>query len=208
MTADELIAFEREVAAIYDTAQIRAPVHLAGGNEQQLISVFRSIDVSQDWIACTWRSHYHCLLKGVPRAQLLADIRAGKSIALCYPEHRIISSAIVGGHLPIALGIAWAIKRKGGSERVHAFLGDMAARGGMFHEVRQYAAGHDLPMRFIVEDNGISVCTPTVETWGGGGFDTVDRDMEPIVFDPENLTLRYRYALAWPHAGAGKRVNF
>ena len=195
MTADELIAFEADIASEFNAGRIRAPVHLAGGNERELIEVFAEVR-PDDWIATTWRSHFHALLKGVPPAEVKAAIMAGRSITLCFPEHRFFSSAIVGGHLPIAVGIAMQIKRSGGSERVWAFMGDMAAESGIAHECMKYAAGFALPIRWIVEDNGKSVVTPTVETWGGAsiGFPA------PV--------HRYRYVLPHPHAGAGRRIQF
>src|SRR4029079_19464874 len=109
--------------------QIRAPVHLAGGNERQLVELFRDIPAS-DWICCSWRSPYHGLLHGVPRETVRTAILAGHSIALCFPQHRVISSAIVGGIAPIAVGLALGIKRRGGPERVHVFIGAMTAVSG------------------------------------------------------------------------------
>lgn len=192
MTREQLIAFEADIAAEFNKGSIRAPIHLDGGNEDALIDVFAGVG-PQDWVLCSWRSHYKALLKGVPPAEVKAEIMAGRSIALCFPEHRFISSAIVGGHLPIALGIAWSIRRAGGQEKVWAFCGDMTAQTGMFSECTRYAAGHDLPIRFIVENNGKSVCTPTFEVWG------------------TRLGLsvhRFTYDLPWPHSGAGVRVQF
>jgi TPP-dependent pyruvate/acetoin dehydrogenase alpha subunit len=194
--AADLVAFERDIAAEYDAAKIRAPVHLAGGNEEQLIRIFAEVR-PQDWIASTWRSHYHALLKGIPPAELKAAIMAGRSITLCFPEHRFFSSAIVGGALPIALGIAWSIVRARGEENVWAFVGDMAAEGGMFHECVRYAQGHKLPINFVVEGNGKSVCTDTREAWGVGAAVPIPR-----------MVTRYEYDLPWPHAGAGRRINF
>lgn len=195
LTKGDLIAFEKGIAAMFDAGAIRAPVHLAGGNEAALQEIFAEIR-PQDWITCTWRSHYHCLLKGVPPERLRADIVAGRSIALCYPEHRIISSAIVGGALPVAVGIAWAIKRSGEDARVWAFSGDMAATTGMFHECVQYAAGHHLPIQFVVESNGKSVCTDTAAVWGNE-------------CQPSRMADKFfEYVLPWPHSGAGKRVQF
>lgn len=193
MIPADLIAFEAKVADAFNAGKVRAPVHLAGGNEAALIEIFKDVGAN-DWVATQWRSHYHCLLKGVPPHRLMADILSGRSITLCYPEHRIVSSAIVGGVLPIALGIAWAIKRSGGGEKVWAFVGDMTARTGIFNEVARYAAGHQLPLNLIVEDNGLSVCTDTKRSWG-------DRPGQSIVWE-------YEYNLPWPHSGAGKRVEF
>ena len=75
------------------------------GNEDHLIRVFRDI-APGDWALGGWRFHYQCLLKGVPPAELKAAIRRGDSMSLAFPEHRILCSAIVGGILPIAVGIA------------------------------------------------------------------------------------------------------
>jgi len=192
-TAELLQAFERDIADEFNAARIKAPIHLSGGNEEALIEIFKDIS-PHDWVLGTWRSHYHALLRGIPPARVKAEIMEGRSISLCFPEHRFFSSAIVGGHLPIALGVAWSIKRAGHPEKVWAFLGDMASMTGMFHECREYARGHDLPIRFVIENNRKSVCTPTAEAWGNkGGADPA---------------MTFRYELPWPHSGAGKRVEF
>ena len=191
----ELKAFEQEIAEIFNRGEIRAPVHLTRGNERQLLNVFKWVK-PQDWVLSQWRSHYHCLLKGVPKDRLMLDIKVGRSIALCYPDHRILCSAIVGGILPIALGIAWSIKRSGKDEQVWVFVGDMTAATGMFSECSRYAWAHQLPVSFVIEDNGKSVCTPTNKVWKGQQL------------SPGQLFHRYEYDLPWPHAGAGKRVQF
>jgi TPP-dependent pyruvate/acetoin dehydrogenase alpha subunit len=195
LSAEELIAFEKDIAAEFNAGHIRAPIHLDGGNEEQLIKIFKQV-YPDDWVCCSWRSHYKCLLHGVPPEILKRDILAGKSITLCYPERRIISSAIVGGILPIALGIAWSIKRAGGKNRVWCFVGDMTSATGMFTECVVYSQGHNLPLDFVIEDNGKSVCTPTQETWG-----------DPFKADAPGV-LAFHYKLPWPHSGAGVRVNF
>ncbi|NCY22166.1 hypothetical protein EBX31_09465, partial [bacterium] len=72
MTAQELIDFETDIAREFNAGKIRAPVHLYYGNEEAIISVFRKIK-PQDWVFCSWRSHYQCLLKGVPPLQVKAE---------------------------------------------------------------------------------------------------------------------------------------
>jgi TPP-dependent pyruvate/acetoin dehydrogenase alpha subunit len=198
LTADDLIVFERGIADDFNDLRIRAPIHLSGGNEAQLIELFREV-LPSDWVCSTWRSHYHCLLKGVPPKQLKADILAGRSITLTYPEYKIISSAIVGGIVPIALGIAWALKYEGARSKVWAFIGDMTARSGVLRECLEYACGHKLPIVFVIEDNGVSVCTDTLSVWG-----------TPYDFSIQHLPYLqgYEYRLPWPHSGAGKRINF
>jgi TPP-dependent pyruvate/acetoin dehydrogenase alpha subunit len=194
-----LIDFEDRVAALFNDAKIRAPVHLYSGNEAEMVEVFRDVR-PQDWVFCSWRSHYQCLLKGVPEDELMAEIMAGRSISLCFPAHRIYSSAIVGGVLPIAVGTAMAIARRGEDVRVHCFMGEMTAETGIAHESIKYARNHRLPIRFIVEDNGKSVCTDTREAWNQPqlsfeGFD-------------DAYVRHYRYETRYPHAGAGQRVQF
>ena len=199
VTKSELIGFEEEIAELFNTGKIRAPVHLYSGNEQQIMDVFLKIR-PQDWIFCSWRSHYQCLLKGVPRKLVLDEIVAGRSISLCFPEHRIYSSAIVGGVLPIAVGAAMAIKRRGEDCKVHCFMGEMTAETGIAHESIKFSRNHGLPIHFIVEDNEKSVCTDTREAW----------NQPRLTFEGagDDYVTYYRYQTKYPHAGAGVRVQF
>jgi len=199
MTKDELIAFEDEIAALFNAGKIRAPVHLYSGNEEQIINIFSSIR-AQDWVFCSWRSHYQCLLKGVPRELVRAEILAGRSISLCFPGHRIYSSAMVGGVLPIAVGAAMSIRRRGEDSKVYCFLGDMTAESGIAHESIKYSRNHRLPIHFIVEDNEKSVCTDTREVWNQPRLSFEGADDEYVSY--------YRYQTRYPHAGAGVRVQF
>lgn len=198
-TPENLIAFEEEIAELFNATKIRSPIHLYYGNEDKLIEVFREVR-EDDWVMCSWRSHYQCLLKGVPREKLRDEILANRSISLCFPEQRVVSSAIVGGILPIAVGVAMGIKRSGGGNRVHCFMGDMTSETGIAHECIKYATNHELPIRFIVEDNGKSVCTDTREAWGQKKL-TYEDDRHPLV-------VYYAYQTKYPHAGAGTRVQF
>jgi TPP-dependent pyruvate/acetoin dehydrogenase alpha subunit len=192
MNATSLLAFEEEIAQEFAAGNIRAPIHLGGGNEAQLIEIFKDI-APTDWVLSGWRSH-HCLLKGVPRDKLKAAILAGRSVSLCFPEHKILCSGIVGGIAPIAVGLAWAIKRRGELIRVNCFLGDMTAKTGIVHEAMNYAAGHRIPVNWIVEDNGLSVCTDTKASWG--------------LCSVGITVTRYNYNLSRPHAGIGRWVKF
>jgi len=199
MTARDLISFEEDIAAEFNASKIRAPVHLYFGNEEQIIKVFQKIR-PQDWVFCSWRSHYQCLLKGVPPAEVKAEIMAGRSISLCFPKHRILSSAIVTGVLPIALGAALAAKRAGRDERVYCFMGEMTSETGTAHECIKYARNHALPIHWIMEDNEKSVCTDTRKTWNMKKLTYEDVSAPDITY--------YRYTSKYPHAGAGQRVQF
>ena len=199
MTKEELIEFEEEIAALFNAGKIRAPIHLYYGNEEAIIQIFRTIR-PQDWVFCSWRSHYQCLLKGVPKDRVRDEILAGRSISLCFPEQRVFSSAIVGGVLPIAVGAAMSIQQREEDAKVYCFMGDMTAETGIAHESIKYSRNHRLPIRFIVEDNAKSVCTDTRETWNQPRLSYEEVNDEYISY--------YRYETKYPHAGAGVRVQF
>ena len=63
MDKQKLIAFENKIADLFNKAKIRAPIHLYSNNEEQMIKIFKKIK-KNDWVFCSWRSHYQCLLKG------------------------------------------------------------------------------------------------------------------------------------------------
>ena len=174
-------------------------MHLYYGNEDSIIKVFKKIK-KKDWVFCSWRSHYQCLLKGVPKNLIKKDIINGKSISLCFPKYKIYSSAIVGGILPIALGVAFASKIKRTNEKVYCFIGDMTSETGMMNECYKFAKNHNLPIRFIIEDNNISVCTDTRKTW----------KMKILSYEKikNKYITYYKYKNKYPHAGAGTRVQF
>lgn len=196
-TETDLINFEQDIADCFNNGMIKAPVHLYNGNEKQMIDIFKNVN-QNDWIFCTWRSHYQCLLKGVSKDILKQDILDGKSISLCYPEHRIYSSAIVAGSIPIATGVALDIKSKNENSHVWCFVGDMGSETGTFFENWKYSINKDLPITYVIEDNGKSVCTDTKMTWGS------DLYFKNI----KNKIMYYRYETKYPHAGAGKRIQF
>ena len=159
MDRDDLIAFEAEVARRFDAGEIRGPVHLNSDTQAApLINIFREIKRT-DWVLSTWRAHFHALLHGVPRERVMAEILAGRSMMLHFPEHRFMSSAIVGGMLPIACGLA------AGGERVWCFVGDMCSSTGAYGDASKFAILNSLKVDFIVEDNGLSTNTPTDNAW-------------------------------------------
>ena len=200
MNKKQLIAFENDIAETFNKGKIRAPIHLYSGNENFLIKFFKKNIKKNDWVFCSWRSHYQCLLKGVPTTTLKKEIIEGKSISLCFMKHKIYSSAIVGGILPISLGMALSFKRKKSKNKVFCFIGDMTSETGIAHETIKYSINKKLPIHFIVEDNSKSVCTDTRNTWS----------LKKLTY--ENFTSKYvtfyKYKLKYPHAGAGKRVQF
>ena len=193
MNKQELMQFEDEIRDIFLDGQIRAPIHLSRGNEDQLIEIFQLIKPS-DWIFSTHRSHYHALLHGIDRGWLKQEILEGRSMHIMNAEHRFMTSSIVCGCVPIAIGVAMGLKRDKSESYVWCFVGDMAAETGIFMECTKYAAGQHLPITFVVEDNGLSTNTPTQEVWG-------EEPGTPNIF-------RYTYQREFPHINAGQWVTF
>lgn len=187
----DLVGFENRIRDLYEQGKIKTPIHLSGGNEEELLDIFKKIK-KEDWVFSTWRSHYHALLKSEDRDWLEKEILRGNSMHINSRKHKIFTSSIVGGILPIALGTALALKKKRSKEHVWCFVGDMASEMGMFEECTKYAGGYNLPITFVVEDNGLGVYTPTGKVWKQGKANVIS----------------YKYKRKYPHHGIGKFVSF
>jgi pyruvate dehydrogenase E1 component alpha subunit len=206
MNKQELIDFETEIGNRFNNKEIRAPIHLYDGNEEQIIQVFEKIDVKKDWVCCTWRNHYQALLKGIPQDVLRERILAGKSMVMNLPEYKFICSSIVGGIPSIATGLALAAKLKGTGEHVWCWTGDMSSETGAWSEAYRYAVAQDLPITFVVEDNELSVLTPTHEMWGSKRWYLPEAVGD---YHEGSHLIYYKYHNGkYPHAGAGVRVQF
>ncbi len=190
MNKQSLARFQRKIARIYEKAKIHAPVHLSGDNEEQLIKIFKDYKKG-DWIFSTWRSHYHWLLSGRSLNNLENQILNGDSMHI--NDEKFFTSAIVGGISPIALGVAMALKKKKSKNKVWCFIGDAAFECGISKESIRYAKGHDLPITYVIEDNGLCVSGLTQEIWGKA---------------KAKVTKKYKYKRRYPHAGSGKYVMF
>ena len=194
LNKNELIEFEQEIKKIYESGKIKAPIHLSGNNEDQLIKIFKKIK-KNDWVFSTWRNHYHALLKGIPKNWLKKEIIAGRSMGINNLKYKFHSSAIVGGIIPIALGVAKSIKLKKQKNKVWIFIGDMTYETGIFHECYKYSKNFKLPIKFVVEDNNMSTNSPTNKVW---------KKKSKI---PKEIT-KYKYKRKYPHHGTGGWVLF
>ena len=194
LSPQELIDFESKVRDTYEAGKIKGPIHLAKNNEVQLIEIFQYIS-PDDWVFVPWRNHYHALLHGVDSEKLFNSIVEGRSMGTNNVKPNFYASSIVGGIIPLALGTALALKTKGSNRRVWCFVGDMTMETGVFHEAYKYAKNFDLPLQWVVEDNDMSVHTPTEMAWG--------KKQEV----PEGI-IYYKYEMEYPHHGTGKWVNF
>lgn len=194
ITKKDLINFELKVKEFYEDKKIKAPIHLSGNNEINLIKIFKKIN-KNDWVFSSWRNHYHALLHGINSDWLFNEIINGRSMGIINKKRKFYSSSIVGGILPIALGVALSIKRRRGKNKVWVFIGDMTFECGIFHEVYKYSKNFKLPIKFIVEDNNLSTNTPTDVAWGKKS--KIPKDI-----------IYYRYKRKFPHHGTGQWIMF
>lgn len=194
LTKKDLLKFETKISKLYEDKKIKGPIHLSGNNENQLIKIFKKIK-KNDWVFSGWRNHYHALLKGCSAKDLERQIIAGKSMTLNSYKNKFFTSSIVGGVLPIALGVAFSIKKKKMKQNVWVFIGDMTYETGVFHECYKYAKNFKLPLKFVVEDNDLSTNTPTKSAWG-----KKQKKLPGVYY--------YSYKRKYPHHGIGKWILF
>ena len=127
--------------------------------------------------------------------KLFDSICDGKSMGTNNVDPNFYASSIVAGIIPLALGAATGLHRLGSESRVWCFIGDMTAETGVFHEAYKYAKNFELPLQWVIEDNNMSVHTPTDMAWGS---------KQGI---PDDI-IYYQYEMEYPHHGTGKWVNF
>ena len=187
-TKEELIAFEDHIGDLYMDNQLPFLFHLSGGNEEQLIDIFKDIKEG-DYVISSHRNHYHALLHGIPPEVVEDRIKNGRSMFIYDRERNFFVSAIIGGTPAIAAGIAWALKRKGSDQKVWCFVGDGTEDNGHLSEAVRYADGFDLPCTFIIESNDRSCEASNADRWGKTGHPTWD----------SSRVIKYHYECTYPH---------
>ena len=160
--------FEEKCVELYSATKIRGFLHLYIGEEAVAVGVMQALE-PPDAVVATYREHGHALLRGVSASSIMAEMYGklegcsrgrGGSMHLFDAATRFYGgNAIVGGGLPLALGLALADKL-GGRERVTAcFFGDGAVAEGEFHESMNLAALWGLPVLFCCENNRYAMGT-------------------------------------------------
>jgi pyruvate dehydrogenase E1 component alpha subunit len=168
---------EERCAELYGDSKIRGFLHLYIGEEAVAAGVMSRLR-PEDNVLATYREHGHALLKGVPADRIMAEMFGkaegcsggrGGSMHLFDATRRFYGgNAIVGGHLPLAVGLALAAKHQGTEAITVCFFGEGAMAEGEFHEAMNLAALWELPVLFCCENNlyamGTSLATSESET--------------------------------------------
>jgi TPP-dependent pyruvate/acetoin dehydrogenase alpha subunit len=161
-------AVEETIAARYNEQEMRCPVHLSTGQEgiAGLGPVLRRDDVA----VSSHRAHAHYLTKGGDLRAMLAEIYGkaagcargkGGSMHLVDEAAGFMgSTAIVGGTIPVGVGLGFGLRRAGGKRLACVFLGDAVTETGVFYESANFAVLHRLPVLFVCENNLYSVYSP------------------------------------------------
>ena len=154
--------FEERCADLYGQQKIRGFLHLYIGEEAVAVGALHAL-APGDNIVATYREHGHALARGVPAGAIMAEMYGkqegcsrgrGGSMHLFDAKTRLFGgNAIVGGGLPLAVGLALAEQMQGGSRVTAVFFGEGAVAEGAFHESMNLAALWKLPVVFCCENN-------------------------------------------------------
>ena len=166
----EIRVFEETVDDLFARGLVHGTMHLSIGQEASAVgSVFALRD--EDYILSTHRGHGHCIAKGADINLMMAEFLGketgycrgrGGSMHIADMEGRNLgANGVVGGGIPLAVGVGLSLKMRQTDEIVMGFFGDGAANQGAFHEALNMAAIWTLPVVYVCENNqyGMSMST-------------------------------------------------
>lgn len=165
--------FEAKCVELYQAQKIRGFLHLYDGEESIAVGVMGALE-PRDAVLATYREHGHALARGVPMAPIMAEMLGkregccrgrGGSMHLFDRERRFFGgNAIVGGGLPLAVGIAMADKQLRPGAVTACFFGEGAVAEGAFHESMNLASLWKLPVLFVCENNLYAMGVPLADS--------------------------------------------
>ncbi|GGW46896.1 thiamine pyrophosphate-dependent dehydrogenase E1 component subunit alpha [Streptomyces caelestis] len=151
---------------------VKGTTHLAAGQEAIAVGASAALR-PDDYVFATYRGHHHALARGATPEECLAELMSratglckakGGSMHLTKAATGMLGSyAIVGSHLPMAVGAAWSARLRGTDQLAVAFFGDGATNIGAFHESLNLAAVWKLPVLFVCENNQYMEYTPIAD---------------------------------------------
>jgi TPP-dependent pyruvate/acetoin dehydrogenase alpha subunit len=165
----ECRTFEQRTHELFLAGLVRGTTHLGIGQEA-VAAGFAAAMRDDDYTFCTYRGHNHTLARGVPMEPVLLELVGkqgglmggkGGSMHLTSVEHGVMGSyAIVGAHLPIAVGAAWSAQYRSSGQVAVCFFGDGTTNIGAFHEALNMAVVWKAPVVFVCENNQYMEYTP------------------------------------------------
>jgi len=160
--------FEEACPKLYSQGKMGGFLHLYSGQEAVGVGVAHAMH-QEDFMIAAYREHGLVLAKGTPPDVVMAELFGkatgvskgkGGSMHMFDAERRFMGGyGIVGGHLPLAVGIGFAIRYRESDEVVVCLLGDGATNQGVFHEAMNMAALYQVPVVFVCENNGYGIGT-------------------------------------------------
>jgi TPP-dependent pyruvate/acetoin dehydrogenase alpha subunit len=211
---------EERIAREYPADRIKSPVHLSIGQEAVAVGVCDVLSVD-DLVAMSYRGHAAYLAKGGDLRAMIAELYGkvtgcahgkGGSMHLVAPQVGVMgASAVVGTQVPIAVGWAMAVKKRGGRQVVACFFGEGATEEGSMSESLNFAALHRLPVLFVCENNGYAIHEPLTKRWA------TDRLCERVatygipvqrIADQDILAIRHAADEAASRGRAGEGPSF
>src|SRR5437763_1057388 len=165
--------FEEAAAKAYSQGKVSGFLHLYVGQEAVAVGAISAAEPT-DYVVATYREHAHYLARTGDARGAMAELYGkasgcsggrGGSMHLFDAAHRMLGGwAIVGGHVPIAAGVAFASKYRDEKDVTLCFFGDGTANMGAFHEGLALAGLWKLPVVFICENNQYAMGTPLYRT--------------------------------------------
>jgi TPP-dependent pyruvate/acetoin dehydrogenase alpha subunit len=160
---------EQAVQDLFLAGLVKGTTHLAAGQEAVAVGASAALR-EDDYVFATYRGHHHAIARGATPEACLAELMSkatgvckakGGSMHLTAAASNMLGSyAIVGAHLPLAVGAAWSASLRGSGQVAVAFFGDGATNIGAFHEALNLAAVWRLPVVFVCENNLYMEYTP------------------------------------------------
>jgi len=154
--------FEEKAAEAYALGKIGGFCHLYIGQEAVAAGSLAALR-DDDYVICSYREHGQALVRGVPPRAVMAELfgkatgcskgKGGSMHLFDAGRHFMGGHGIVGGHIPLAAGLAFAIKYKGGDQVALCYFGEAAVNIGAFHEALNMASVWKLPVIFLCENN-------------------------------------------------------
>ena len=195
---------EEMIQIYYPEDHMKTPMHMSRGSEAICAGVCEALGPDSHVLG-SYRSHGLYLVKTMETDRFFAEMygkatgvakgKAGSMHLMDRAAGLLCTSAIVGTHIPVAVGAAFANKRAGNGRAVAVFFGDGAVDEGVFWESLNMACLRRLPVLFVCEDNGYAVHTPVEQRHGYRSITDIVAQFDCQVFQSDSTDVEVIHAL-------------